>query len=90
MRVAPHLTKDNYWYYKEYVSMDMMDVIAMMAVIYQGVDQSISFEWMINPARTSPKQLYDYYMYAWERKIKTISLCAQLVWRGATKARLYV
>ncbi len=72
VRVAPHLTKDNYWYYKEYVSMDMMDVIAMMAVIYQWVDQSISFEWMINPARTSPKQLYDYYMYAWERKIKTI------------------
>ena len=52
--------------------MDMRDVINMMAVIYPWVDQSISFEWMINPARTSPKQLYDYYMHAWENKIKTI------------------
>ena len=72
VRVAPQLNKENYWYYKEYVSMDMRDVINMMAVIYPWVDQSISFEWMINPARTSPKQLYDYYMHAWENKIKTI------------------
>lgn len=72
VRVAPQLNKENYWYYKEYVSMDMMEVIDMMSVIYQWVDQSISFEWMINPARTSPKQLYDYYMHAWEKKIKTI------------------
>ena len=71
VRVAPQLNKENYWYYKEYVSMDMRDVINMMAVIYPWVDQSISFEWMINPARTSPKQLYDYYMHAWENKIKT-------------------
>lgn len=72
VRVAPQLNKENYWYYKEYVSMNMMDVIDMMSVIYRWVDQSISFEWMINPARTSPKQLYDYYMYAWEKNIKTI------------------
>ncbi len=72
VRVAPQLNKENYWYYKEYVSMNMTDVIDMMSVIYQWVDQSISFEWMIDPARTSPKQLYDYYMYAWQKKIKTV------------------
>ncbi len=72
VRVAPKLNKENYWYYKEYVSMDMTEVIDMMSVIYQWVDQSISFEWMINPARTSPKQLYDYYMHAWQKKIKTV------------------
>lgn len=72
VRVAPKLNKENYWYYKEYVSMDMTEVIDMMSEIYQWVDQSISFEWMINPARTSPKQLYDYYMHAWEKKIKTV------------------
>lgn len=72
VRVAPKLNKENYWYYKEYVSMDMTEVIDMMSVIYQWVDQSISFEWMINPARTSPKQLYEYYMHAWEKKIKTV------------------
>jgi ribonucleoside-diphosphate reductase alpha chain len=72
VRVAPQLDKENYWYYKEYVSMDMNDVIDMMSVIYKWVDQSISFEWMIDPARTSPEQLYGYYMHAWEKKIKTV------------------
>jgi len=72
VRVAPKLDKENYWYYKEYVSMDMNDVIEMMSVIYQWVDQSVSFEWMIDPARISPKQLHDYYMSAWQKKIKTV------------------
>jgi len=66
------LNKENFWYYKEYVSMDMNDVIDMMAEVYQWIDQSVSFEWMIDPARTSPKQLYSYYMRAWEKKIKTV------------------
>ncbi|XLQ20682.1 MAG: ribonucleoside-diphosphate reductase subunit alpha [Candidatus Moraniibacteriota bacterium] len=72
VRVAPKLDKENFWYYKEYVSMDMNDVIDMMSVIYQWVDQSVSFEWMIDPSRTSPKKLYEYYMNAWEKKIKTV------------------
>ncbi len=72
VRVAPKLGKDNFWYYKEYISMDMKDVIDMIATIYPWVDQSISFEWMIDPARTSPSQLYGYYLYAWEKGIKTV------------------
>lgn len=72
VRVAPKLDKENFWYYKEYVSMDMNDVIEMMSVIYQWVDQSVSFEWMIDPARISPEQLHDYYMNAWQKKIKTV------------------
>ncbi len=72
VRVAPKLNKENFWYYKEYISMDMKDVIDMMAVIYQWVDQSISFEWMIDPAQTSPAQLYGYYMRSWEKGIKTV------------------
>jgi hypothetical protein len=28
--VAPNLNKDNFWFYKEYVNMDMNDVIDMM------------------------------------------------------------
>jgi ribonucleoside-diphosphate reductase alpha chain len=72
VRVAPQLDKENYWYYKEYIAMDMDDVIDMMAVIYKWIDQSISFEWMIDPARTSPQQLYQYYMHAWQKKIKTV------------------
>ncbi len=72
VRVAPKLNKENYWFYKEYVSMNMADVIDMMAVIYKWMDQSVSFEWMIDPAKTSPKQLSDYYFRAWKKEIKTV------------------
>lgn len=72
IRVAPKLNKENFWYYKEYISMDMGEVIDMIAVVYKWIDQSISFEWMIDPERTSPAQLYGYYMKAWEDGIKTV------------------
>lgn len=72
IRVAPKLDADNFWFYKEYISMDMNDVIDMMSVIYKWVDQSVSFEWMIDPARVSPEQLYGYYFKAWEEEIKTV------------------
>lgn len=72
VRVAPKLSKENFWYYKEYIHMDMNDVIEMIATIYPWVDQSISFEWMIDPARVSPADLYGYYLAAWKKGIKTI------------------
>ncbi|MBF0570333.1 MAG: ribonucleoside-diphosphate reductase subunit alpha [Candidatus Omnitrophica bacterium] len=70
--VAPNLSKENFWFYKEYANMEMDDVIEMIAVVYKWIDQSISFEWMINPSRTSPKQLFDYYIKAWKSGIKTV------------------
>jgi len=70
--VAPNLAAENFWHYKEYVNMNMNDVIDMIAVIYKWIDQSISFEWMLNPAETSPRQLFDYYIRAWEAGIKTV------------------
>lgn len=72
IRVAPKLNKENFWYYKEYVNMDMNEVIDMMSVIYKWIDQSISFEWMIDPAKVSPAELYGYYMKSWEQGIKTV------------------
>ncbi len=72
IRVAPKLSKDNFWFYKEYIHMDMADVISLIAVVYKWVDQSISFEWMIDPSRVSPAQLYSYYLMAWEKEIKTV------------------
>jgi hypothetical protein len=30
VNVAPNLDKNNFWYYKEYVNMDMNNVIEMM------------------------------------------------------------
>ena len=70
--VAPNLTKENFWYYKEYVNMDMEDVIDMMSVVYKWIDQSASFEWIINPQQTSPADLYRYYMKSWKQGIKTV------------------
>lgn len=72
VNVAPNLNEDNFWYYKEYVNIDMNDVIDMVAVVYKWIDQSISFEWMINPATISPKELYEYYMKAHKKGIKTV------------------
>ncbi len=72
VRVAPNLSSKNFWFYKEYPNMDMNDVIDMIAVIYKWIDQSVSFEWLINPAQTSPLDLYNYYIKTWKAKIKTI------------------
>ena len=72
VNVAPNLTQENFWYYKEYTNLDMKDVIDMVAVIYKWIDQSVSFEWMINPANVSPRELYEYYMRAHKAGIKTV------------------
>ena len=72
IRVAPKLSKENFWFYKEYIHMDMADVISLIAVVYKWVDQSISFERMIDPSRVSPAQLYGYYLQAWQKEIKTV------------------
>lgn len=72
LRVAPKLSKENFWFYKEYTNMDMIDVIDMIGTIYKWVDQSISFEWMIDPSKVSPAQLYSYYLKAWQDGIKTV------------------
>ena len=72
IRVAPQLSKDNFWYYKEYINMDMNDVIEMLGTIYPWIDQSVSFEWMIDPSRVSPAELYNYYVKTWKKEIKTV------------------
>lgn len=72
VNVAPNLDQENFWYYKEYVNMNMNDVIDMISIVYKWIDQSISFEWMINPAQVSPKELYDYYLKAHKQWIKTV------------------
>jgi len=45
----------------------MKDVIDMVATIYKWIDQSISFEWIVNPQNVSPRELYEYYMRAHEK-----------------------
>ncbi len=70
--VAPNLNQENFWLYKEYPHLNMKDVIDMIATVYKWIDQSISFEWMLNPAETTPADLYNNYFHAWRSGIKTI------------------
>lgn len=72
VNVAPNLTKENFWYYKEYVNMNMNDVIDMVSTMQTWIDQAISFEWMINPMQVTPADLYAYYMKAWKSGLKTV------------------
>lgn len=72
VNVAPNLNTQNTWYYKEYIHMKMTEVINMVTTIQKWIDQSISFEWMFNPAETSPVELYNYYIQAWQQGIKTV------------------
>jgi ribonucleoside-diphosphate reductase alpha chain len=72
VNVAPNLSKENFWLYKEYVHMNMQDVIDMISTIQKRIDQSISFEWIINPMEVSPRDLFMYYVKWWEKWLKTI------------------
>lgn len=72
VNVAPNLSTENFWYYKEYVSMNVSDVINVIANVQKWIDQSISFEWLMNPQKTSPKDVYDWYFKAWRSWIKTV------------------
>ncbi len=72
VNVAPNLDEENFWYYKEYVNLDMNDVIDMISVLYKWIDQSISFEWLVNPAKVAPVDLYNYYFKSWKQGIKTV------------------
>jgi len=52
--IAPNLDSENFWFYTEYTKMKMPPVIETVATIQKYIDQSVSFEWMFNPANTSP------------------------------------
>lgn len=70
--VAPNLNQENFWYYKEYKNMKMPEVIKMISTVYKWIDQSISFEWMMDPSQTSPAELFGWYFQAWESGVKTV------------------
>jgi ribonucleoside-diphosphate reductase alpha chain len=55
---APNLNSENFWFYTEFINADLSKVINTVAIMQKRIDQSISFEWLINPAKTSPKELF--------------------------------
>ena len=52
--------------------MRMDEVIDIIAAIQKWIDQSISFEWLFNPMETSPVDLFNRYVKAWQKGIKTV------------------
>ena len=72
VNVAPNLNEENFWYYPEYTSMKLDTVIDVFATAQKWIDQSVSFERMINPAKTSPKDLYGYFLKGWKAWLKTV------------------
>lgn len=72
VNIAPWLNADNMWFYSEYSKMKMWPVLDVVSTIQKYIDQSVSCEWLIDPATTSPKDLYEYFIKAWKDWIKTI------------------
>ena len=72
INVAPWLSEDNFWYYTEYTNADLWKVIDTVAAIQKWVDQSVSFEWLFNPQKTSPADLYWYWFRWWKKWLKTV------------------
>jgi ribonucleoside-diphosphate reductase alpha chain len=69
---APNLNAENFWFYKDYIDMDMSSIIDVISTAQKWIDQSVSFEWLINPQKVSPKDLYKHFMKAWKSELKTI------------------
>ena len=75
VNVAPGLNEDNFWFYPEYTHLDLWGVIDVISTMQKWIDQSISFEWLINSQKTTPKDLYEYYLKWWKQWLKTIYYC---------------
>jgi len=72
VNVAPNLNDENFWFYPEYVNTELWGVIDVISTAQKWIDQSVSFERMINPAKVSPKELYWYFLKGWKQWLKTV------------------
>jgi len=72
VNIAPNLNEENFWFYKEYINTDVNKVIDVISEAQKWIDQSISFEWLLDPNKNEPKEIYDWYIKAWKQQIKTV------------------
>ncbi len=86
--VAPNLSEENFWFYPEYTNMELGNIIDVIAQAQKWIDQSISFEWLINPTKVSPKDLYSYFIKGWKAWLKTVyyvrSMSGEVNWDDCT------
>ncbi len=70
-RVAPELSMDTYWYYKQAHYIDQTWSIRAAGVRQRHIDQAQSFNfWITNDYKMS--QLLNLYISAWEEGVKTV------------------
>ncbi len=70
-RVAPDLSPETYWYYKQAHNIDQSWTVRAAGVRQRHIDQAQSFNlWITNDYKMS--QLLDLYVLAWESGVKTV------------------
>lgn len=70
-RVAPELSIDTYWYYKQAHQIDQKWSVRAAGVRQRHIDQAQSFNfWITNEYKMS--QLLNLYILAWENGVKTV------------------
>ncbi|HEY9574317.1 MAG TPA: ribonucleoside-diphosphate reductase subunit alpha [Lachnospiraceae bacterium] len=70
-RVAPQLSMDTYWYYKQAHYIDQTWSVKAAGVRQRHIDQAQSFNfWITNEYKMS--QLLNLYILAWEEGVKTV------------------
>lgn len=73
MNVAPLLSKETFWFYKENINTNQKDIIDVTSTIQKWVDQGISMELIMNPNLIeNAEDFFNLYMYAWLKKCKTV------------------
>jgi len=70
--IFPKYLKEKFWYYKEYVHHDVMQMNTLIGKATQWIDTGISYEVVMNLDKTSIFDLMNFYVDAWEKGIKTI------------------
>lgn len=70
--VAKHI-KDRFWNYIEYKNMDNIKMNSMISEIQKWVDTGISYETVFDMNKgITAKDMFNFFMDAWRKKIKTI------------------
>lgn len=68
----PFLDGRTWWYYKEAYQVDMFKLIDLVAIVQQHVDQSISTTLFVESEGITDADLARYYIYAWEKGLKSL------------------
>ena len=69
---APHLTLENYEYYKNGYEIDIYKQIDAAAAMQQHIDMGMSFNLFLEPEGLTIKTVRDIIVYAWKKKLKTL------------------